>query len=380
MNPLAHDHVSDSPDGLAAFSSRGPTLDGRTKPDIVAPGTNIISTRSSVASGSGWGIVDGDYMYDGGTSMATPFAAGASALVREFYTRTYALDPSAALVKATLVNGAQGAVAPGQYGSPMWRWHRDTVDTWDNVGEHSALALDSTGRPHISYAYRDPSLAQGLMYAWPISPSGWYTELVDATSLYIGDHNSLAFESSDHPHISYGADDVKYAWHDGTRWYSETVGSGDMFTSIALDGAGNPHITFVDIADDSLQYARKLTDTWFITVVDEISYWAYNSLVVDASGNPHVSYYDDDVNDLKYAWSDDQGITWDITTVDSDGSVGAYNSLALDSSGYPHISYHAGSPNYDLRYARFNGTSWHTETVDSPVVGRPIYLSGVDQR
>ncbi|MFN2111036.1 MAG: S8 family serine peptidase, partial [Anaerolineae bacterium] len=131
VNPLAADHVSDNPFGMAAFSGRGPTRDGRTKPDIVAPGTNIISTRSSLAAGSGWGVVDGDYMFMGGTSMATPLVAGASALVREFYTRTYAWDPSAALVKATLVNGAQ-ELSPGQYGRPLSQWQRQTVDTWDN--------------------------------------------------------------------------------------------------------------------------------------------------------------------------------------------------------------------------------------------------------
>ncbi|MCP4628183.1 MAG: S8 family serine peptidase, partial [bacterium] len=83
-NPIFSDLISDDSDGMAAFSSRGPTLDGRYKPDIVAPGTNIISTRSSFIAGSGWGTYDAHYMYMGGTSMATPLVAGAAALLREY--------------------------------------------------------------------------------------------------------------------------------------------------------------------------------------------------------------------------------------------------------------------------------------------------------
>jgi len=115
-NPVNSDHVSDDPDGMAAFSSRGPTLDGRYKPDVVAPGTNVASVRSSMASGTGWGTIDANYMFMGGTSMATPLAAGGTALIREWYTRTQWVTPSAALMKATLVNGAFD-VYPGQYGT-----------------------------------------------------------------------------------------------------------------------------------------------------------------------------------------------------------------------------------------------------------------------
>lgn len=50
-DPINSDRLSDNPEGLVAFSSRGPTDDGRIKPDVVAPGTNILSVRSSKARG-----------------------------------------------------------------------------------------------------------------------------------------------------------------------------------------------------------------------------------------------------------------------------------------------------------------------------------------
>lgn len=57
---------------LADFSSRGPTADGRMKPDIAAPGYQINAARAN--SGNG-------YVAYSGTSMATPFTAGTVALM-----------------------------------------------------------------------------------------------------------------------------------------------------------------------------------------------------------------------------------------------------------------------------------------------------------
>lgn len=118
--PINGDRVADNAAGMAAFSSRGPTDDGRIKPDVAAPGTNIISARShDPDAGTGWGVYDDDYLYMGGTSMSTPLTAGAAAVVREWLTRIKSVaNPSAALMKAVLVNGAAD-MSPGQYTSPQ---------------------------------------------------------------------------------------------------------------------------------------------------------------------------------------------------------------------------------------------------------------------
>ncbi len=66
--------VSDPGEGgwaIASFSSRGPTADGRIKPDVVAPGVNIMAAKAN--SGNG-------YVSYSGTSMATPFVSGTVAL------------------------------------------------------------------------------------------------------------------------------------------------------------------------------------------------------------------------------------------------------------------------------------------------------------
>ena len=115
VNPIRDDKLADNPNGLAAFSSRGPTSDGRLKPDVVAPGTGILSARSrAVGVGNGWGpSTDPLYHFEGGTSMATPLVSGCAAVVREYLQSKQVPNPTAALVKAMLINGAEPL--SGQY-------------------------------------------------------------------------------------------------------------------------------------------------------------------------------------------------------------------------------------------------------------------------
>lgn len=113
--PIHDDPMASHVEGMAAFSSRGPTQERRLKPDVVAPGTSILSTHSRVAPTSTvFGTSsDPDYFFDSGTSMATPLVAGCAAVVRETLVKHGMPTPPAALVKALLINGA--AELTGQY-------------------------------------------------------------------------------------------------------------------------------------------------------------------------------------------------------------------------------------------------------------------------
>jgi serine protease AprX len=72
---------------MASFSSRGPSADGRAKPDICAPGVNITSTVPVPRDGAGQPIANPPrsvlFGRKSGTSMATPIVAGAAALAIE---------------------------------------------------------------------------------------------------------------------------------------------------------------------------------------------------------------------------------------------------------------------------------------------------------
>ncbi len=110
-SPFKDDAMSNNKDQLAAFSSRGPTKDGRIKPDIVAPGTFILSTRSTqiAPNNMAWAAYppSRSYFHMGGTSMATPLAAGAAAIVRQYLRTEQGIPkPTAALIKAVFIAGA----------------------------------------------------------------------------------------------------------------------------------------------------------------------------------------------------------------------------------------------------------------------------------
>ena len=66
-------------DGIPGFSSRGPTADGRLKPDVVLPGVDIVAARARDSSMGT--IVNQYYTASSGTSMAAPHAAGVCALL-----------------------------------------------------------------------------------------------------------------------------------------------------------------------------------------------------------------------------------------------------------------------------------------------------------
>jgi subtilisin family serine protease len=90
---------------VAASSSRGPAADGRIKPDLLAPGSAVISAASSLIRSNF--IANPQYTRLGGTSMAAAVTGGSAALLAQYLQeKDSAYLPSAALYKALLINGA----------------------------------------------------------------------------------------------------------------------------------------------------------------------------------------------------------------------------------------------------------------------------------
>ncbi len=105
----------------AWYSSQGPTYDGRIKPDVMIPGGDdrfnprwITSARNRTDRTYSCAVVG---TYFEGTSMATPAAAGAAAIVRQYYREGWyptgspvssnAFNPQGSLIKATLIASAE---------------------------------------------------------------------------------------------------------------------------------------------------------------------------------------------------------------------------------------------------------------------------------
>jgi len=130
-------------ENMADFSSRGPTADGRVKPELVAPGQYIISSRADgrtqfigqqtqqcnfVPSSP----TTSDLYSMQGTSMATPIMAGNFALVRQYFIDGYyptgvpssanSINPTAALLKAMVINGAHTLTGEIDLNNDNKRW------------------------------------------------------------------------------------------------------------------------------------------------------------------------------------------------------------------------------------------------------------------
>lgn len=93
-----------SDDVVANFSSKGPTVGGRKKPDVTVPGVNISTTSGSGSS----------FNSASGTSLAAPHIAGALALLHDVGVH----DPL--LLKAVLINSAEDRGEPGW--DKAWGW------------------------------------------------------------------------------------------------------------------------------------------------------------------------------------------------------------------------------------------------------------------
>jgi len=238
-------------------------------------------------------------------------------------------------------------------------WHPSTVQS--DVGLYTSLAIQG-GQPRISYAdmvYK----AQNLRYAqW--NGSSWEFAIPDPGSAPVdpspdwhvdGHWTSLAFDGSGNPHISYmehwqdfgstPAEDVllrrlKHAWRSGGTWYTEIVDDGQMgkFSSIAINSSGYPCIAYQDVGNGYLRYACKTGSGWQKETVDTTTATGWcASLALNSSDYPRIAYKDIGSQSLRYAWKDAVG--WHIETVDESGRVGDYCSLVLTSDGGPYIAY-----------------------------------------
>jgi subtilisin family serine protease len=154
--PVSAEVISGDDESMAAFSSRGPCTDGqRIKPDVVAPGTFILSTRSKIAPTKHYWAEnpsDPKYAYMGGTSMACPLVSGCAALVREYYVSANH-NPSAALLKATLINGARWLT-----GADAVQGHGDAPNYQQGFGR--------VHLPHSIPSSADPSLRLEFVDTW----------------------------------------------------------------------------------------------------------------------------------------------------------------------------------------------------------------------
>ncbi len=120
---------------IAGFSSRGPTADGRLKPDIMAPGSSTISAAGDSSTNSTAEAPVSKSM--SGTSMATPTIAGNAVLMRQFFADGFYprgsknanddYNASGMAMKAVLLNGTD-TLAQATWPNNNYGWGRAWLD------------------------------------------------------------------------------------------------------------------------------------------------------------------------------------------------------------------------------------------------------------
>ena len=125
---------------VASFSSRGPTQDGRIKPDIMAPGSSTVSAAGDASTTATIEAAVSKSL--SGTSMAAPTIAGNAGLVRQYFmdgfyprgskTAADTYTPSGMAMKAVLLNGTNpvlGSAPSDQFGTGNYGWGRGWTDS-----------------------------------------------------------------------------------------------------------------------------------------------------------------------------------------------------------------------------------------------------------
>jgi hypothetical protein len=265
-----------------------------------------------------------------------------------------------------------------------WDWEVHTVATLTYYTNYNAaLALSGDGHAHIAYMSNPTILA--VHAEW--DGAEW-----QRTNLHRGHlgyaasfrpYNDLALKPNGDPCMSAwtrtddGQDRITVLCRTGTGLLGWEAIFGVLWNpghlddhamarahSLAVSSEGDARVSFPRAVGQGFGlWYTAAGHTVGVQVDGEAARVGfYPSLALEGLGHPHISYYDHTNGNLKYArWS---GSEWIIETVDSAGDVGRYTSLALDGTGNAHISYYDVS-NSNLKYAVWDGSQWHIETVDS---------------
>lgn len=142
---------------LSSFSSRGPTRDGRTKPDICAPGAWIGAALSADAMWQGYLVnPDGVHTMELGTSMAAPHVSGAVALLLSSNPQLTAQDVRTLLRENATQDGFTGS-------TPNTRWG------WGKLNAFAAVADVEQPEPPIDPTPGDDEIPVMSLKENPVS-------------------------------------------------------------------------------------------------------------------------------------------------------------------------------------------------------------------
>ena len=262
------------------------------------------------------------------------------------------------------------------------RWFTMTIV---EDGALTSLALDSKGRPHVSYT----GFNSGRLHYAHWNGVKWLIETIPLNAGNISYYHSIVIGPDDLPSISFyeyegprGTDlriRMRTVIKRGQEWELRTVdsqpGSG-KFNAMAGDAQGRLHLAYANVSavTHGMRYGLWDGKTWNVEILEGEKEnngqgvgWSCN-VVVDKNSNPHLTYVNQSARLLKYAVRKDG--RWQMQVVDRMMGIGFpdRNSIALDEEGRPYIGYYDAGRGI-LKVAHLDGDRWVAETVDSNGVG-----------
>lgn len=172
-------------------------------------------------------------------------------------------------------------------------------------------------------------------------------------------------------------------WEDGVdyNYFIDLQNPVCQYTSIAAMSTDDLFISYYDPVNADLKFARSVNGgaSWVLSTIDNTGghdVGKYNSIAASGTGpyNVFISYYDIENNgtgDLKFAVSDDSGVSWTRTILDTWAGdtvdVGQYSSVAFAEPEEVFISYYDAT-SYNLKFiaSTDNGTTWAAPYTVAP--------------
>jgi len=285
------DAGADNANDIISFSSRGPTTDGRRKPEIVAPGTHITGgvaqasnpaptgTANPCYTGNGvcGGVSGANYFPSGqqfytassGTSHSAPAVAGAAALLRQRFINAGLTPPSPAMTKAALMNSARYMTGAGA-NDALWSY----VQGMGEVNLTTAMELFSA--PSV---LRDQSpgdiftaTGQSRTYTGTVSSAGQPFRVTLAWTDAPGSTTGNAFVNNLDLEVTVGGQTYKGNVFSGAN--SATGGTADprnnaesVFIPAGVSGTFTVRVIAANIAGDGVPNAGGALDQDFALVI-----------------------------------------------------------------------------------------------------------------
>ncbi|MCP3691270.1 MAG: BACON domain-containing protein, partial [Planctomycetaceae bacterium] len=141
--------------------------------------------------------------------------------------------------------GSQGTIAVTA--NPSANWTAESLVPWITINGTDRGTGNSTVSYTVDRNASNEAREGDIRITQDEVPKQWTVETIDSAG-DVGSYNSLGFDPSGNPAISYGGNTgLKYASFDGQDWTTQTIDSvGDVgyYTSLSVDPSGNPAISY----------------------------------------------------------------------------------------------------------------------------------------